>query len=183
MWYYKYNCPGCGPEGEMLITKRAVDGSLCLRCAECGFAVDDPEELHVQPRDRFPFLHANEVVPPSDVEIAARGWDDMKVHQHDDPLFCGSCICSKRIAWENRPILWMYREQPDQDGDTGWRFLSDETGEEANDPDALQINDITTVIGFDPSIRALLPTKAPCAFYRRKAREAWTRDEEWGPPE
>jgi hypothetical protein len=41
----------------------------------------------------------------------------------------GYCICSKRIAWEGGPILWMYREAPDREDDTGWRFLSNETDE------------------------------------------------------
>jgi hypothetical protein len=36
----------------------------------------------------------------------------------------GSCIASDHITVEGRPVCFMYREEPSDEIDSGWRFLS-----------------------------------------------------------
>src|SRR5690349_20085042 len=48
----------------------------------------------------------------------------------------GGCIASDMITCGGRRVAFMYREAPDRDIDSGWRFLSGfESDEYMNDPD------------------------------------------------
>ena len=61
----------------------------------------------------------------------------------------------------------MYRELPDNDLDSGWRFFSDEdTPECANDPDNLALYDVNTIANCDPDIIGYLDAPAFSAFER-----------------
>jgi hypothetical protein len=47
----------------------------------------------------------------------------------------------------------MYREEPDGDWDTGWRFFSGyESDDYVNDPDNLEIYQVNTIANYDPDI-------------------------------
>ena len=79
----------------------------------------------------------------------------------------GSCFASDRITVDGKPVGFMYREDADNDRDSGWRFLAgDESDDYVNDPDNLAIYDVNTVANCDPAIIPLLDAPAGSAFSR-----------------
>jgi len=81
---------------------------------------------------------------------------------------CGSCIASDRITVDGKKVGYMYREQPDDDLDSGWRFFSgDETDEYANTASNLAIYDVNTICNYDQDIISLLDAPFGSAFERR----------------
>lgn len=82
----------------------------------------------------------------------------------------GSCIASDRITVDGAPVGYCYRESPDDEHDSGWRFLAgDESTEYMDDPSNLSIYDINTIANYDRAILAILPEPAPCSFERDDA--------------
>ena len=79
----------------------------------------------------------------------------------------GYIIASREVAQEGKPVGYMYREEPDNENDSGWRvFSGDETQEFADDPANFAMYNASTIIELAPSIRTLLETQAPVAFER-----------------
>lgn len=65
----------------------------------------------------------------------------------------GSCIASDKVTVEGYEIGYMYRETPDFDTDSGWRFFSGTENEEyINNPENLMIYDVNTIANYDPYI-------------------------------
>lgn len=61
----------------------------------------------------------------------------------------------------------MYRETPDNDTDSGWRFFSgDETQEYADNPAHFELYDVNTVANYDPEIIQYFDAPAHSAFER-----------------
>jgi hypothetical protein len=88
----------------------------------------------------------------------------------------GSCIASDRIMVDGARVGYMYREAPDDEIDSGWRFFAgDETQDYANRPENFEIYDVNTVANYDPEIVPLLGVPAPCAFERKKGSEGFVR--------
>jgi len=59
----------------------------------------------------------------------------------------------------------MYREEPDFEDDSGWRFFSgDETEEYMNDADNCGIYEVNTIANYDQSIIPLLDAEIGSAF-------------------
>jgi hypothetical protein len=82
----------------------------------------------------------------------------------------GSCYASDRITVEGSPVGYCYREEPDNDIDSGWRFFAgDESQEYANDPENFAIYDMNTVANYDPSIAEILDASTGSAFERGPA--------------
>jgi hypothetical protein len=77
----------------------------------------------------------------------------------------GWCFASDSITVEGRAVGYMYREIPDNEGDSGWRFFAgDEPQEYADDPDNFAMYDVNTVANYDPDIIPYLDVPPPCAF-------------------
>ena len=77
----------------------------------------------------------------------------------------GGCIASDRITVDGRPVGFMYREAPDHDADTGWRFLAgDESDDYMEDSAKLGIYAVNTVANYDPSIIPMLDSPEGSAF-------------------
>ena len=77
----------------------------------------------------------------------------------------GGCYASDKIVVDGEPIGYMYREESEDEWDSGWRFLSGtESDEYVNDPEHVGIYKVNTVANYDPSILPLLKIPAPCAF-------------------
>ena len=77
------------------------------------------------------------------------------------------CIATNRITVEGCKVGYCYREKPDGDWDSGWRFTAgDESEEYMDDPNNAGIYKLNTICNDDPDIIALLHTPAPCAFER-----------------
>ena len=70
---------------------------------------------------------------------------------------------------EGCKVGYCYREQPDGDWDSGWRFTAgDESDEHMNDPNNAGIYGLNTICNDNPDIIPLLHTPAPCAFEQDK---------------
>lgn len=80
----------------------------------------------------------------------------------------GACIATERVTVEGLPVRFMYREAPDDEDDSGWRFRSG-TEDDAYmaDPDNHGIHDVNTIANFDPSIIVCLGAPAGSAFEKR----------------
>lgn len=69
----------------------------------------------------------------------------------------GACYASDRILVDGARVGFMYREVPDFDVDSGWRFLAgDESDEYLANPENFAIYDINTVANYDGAIIPLL---------------------------
>jgi hypothetical protein len=81
----------------------------------------------------------------------------------------GSCIASDLITVEGRPVCYMYREQPDDSTDSGWRFFSgDETQEYADDASNFAMYDVNTIANYDRDIIEFLDSPPGSAFGRER---------------
>lgn len=79
----------------------------------------------------------------------------------------GSCIASDHITVNGRKVGYMYRDTPDNEIDSGWRFMS---GRESrvfmDNPRNLDIYDVNTIANYDPEIVPLLSEPIGSAFER-----------------
>lgn len=79
------------------------------------------------------------------------------------------CIASDRILVDGCRVGYMYREEPEQEWDSGWRFLAgDETVEYANDPANAGIYKLNTLCNYDPEIQPFLNDEYGCAYARKE---------------
>jgi len=79
----------------------------------------------------------------------------------------GYCYATDRITVDGCRVGYMYREMPDDNGDSGWRFFAgDESQEYVDDAAHTMLYDVNTIANYDESIIPLLITPPPCAFER-----------------
>ena len=79
----------------------------------------------------------------------------------------GGCFASDMIPFEGHKVGYMYREEPDFDVDSGWRFLAGvESQEYLDDPENLAIYDVNTIANYDPEIIPFLYAPIGSAFER-----------------
>jgi len=77
----------------------------------------------------------------------------------------GACFATDMITIEGKPVLYMYREVPDNEIDSGWRFMSGyENDEYMDNPDNHAIYDVNTIANYDPSIIPYLDAVVGLAF-------------------
>jgi len=82
----------------------------------------------------------------------------------------GACFATDMITVEGHKVRFMYREKPDMDVDSGWRFFSGfESDEYVDDPNNTAIYDINTIANYDPDIIPLLDAPIGSAFERTDA--------------
>jgi hypothetical protein len=81
----------------------------------------------------------------------------------------GSCFASDLITVSGERVGFMYREAPEDDLDSGWRFLAgSESQEYIDDPGNLAVYDVNTIANYDPDIIPHLDAPAGSAFERRR---------------
>ena len=79
----------------------------------------------------------------------------------------GYCFATDKITVHGEKVGFMYRERPDQEDDSGWRFFSgNESQEYADDPANTSIYDVNTIANYDPSIIPYLQSPYDTAFGR-----------------
>ncbi|QPF76464.1 DUF2185 domain-containing protein [Roseateles sp. DAIF2] len=79
----------------------------------------------------------------------------------------GGCFASNRITVDGAPVGYMYREPPDNETDSGWRFFAgDESEEYADTPDNFAIYDVNTICNYDPAVIPYLSAPAGMAYGR-----------------
>lgn len=89
----------------------------------------------------------------------------------------GYCIASKKLTHQEQVLGYMYREEPDNDSDSGWRFLSgDEDQLFIDNPDNLGIYDLKTIVELDPEIISLLDSDYGVA-YGRNTKGLWEQED------
>lgn len=82
----------------------------------------------------------------------------------DDP---SACFATDMIVVENLGVNYMYREEPDFEQDSGWRFFAGkETPEYLGDPNNLGIYTLNTVANYDADIVPLLDSPIGSEFER-----------------
>jgi hypothetical protein len=80
----------------------------------------------------------------------------------------GSCIATDMITVDGKKVGFMYREEPSESVDTGWRFMSGmETQEYMDNANNLEIYHTNTVANYDPEIIPLLDSPVGSAFERK----------------
>ena len=93
------------------------------------------------------------------------------------------CIATNRITVEGCKVGYCYREKPDGDWDSGWRFTAgDESEAYMDDPNNAGIYKLNTICNDDPDIIPLLNTPAPCAF-ERDENGVFQQIKNWKPDE
>ncbi len=79
----------------------------------------------------------------------------------------GYIIVSHEVMVEGKPIGFLYREEPDNENDSGWRALSGEESQEyADDAANFSLYNASSVVAVDPAIAELLPCDYPASFER-----------------
>ncbi len=79
----------------------------------------------------------------------------------------GSCYATDMITVVGKKVGYMYREAPDNELDSGWRFFSGgETQEYLDDPQNLSLYDVNTIANYDREIVPLLDEPVGRAFGR-----------------
>lgn len=79
----------------------------------------------------------------------------------------GSCIASDHITVKGKKVGYMYRDFPDNEIDSGWRFMSGKESQKyMDDPSNLEIYDVNTIANYDPEIIPLLAAPCGSAFER-----------------
>ncbi len=81
----------------------------------------------------------------------------------------GGCFATDMITVEGRKVGFMYREEPDNDIDSGWRFMAGgESQQYMDNPDNLGIYDVNTIANYDPDIIPFLDAPVGSAFERHR---------------
>lgn len=96
----------------------------------------------------------------------------------------GGCIATDMITVEGYPVRFMYREAPDNDIDSGWRFLSGYEDEAYMDnPANHSVYDVNTVANYDPGIIPFLDFPEGSAFEKTPESERFLAVAGWAPPD
>lgn len=92
-------------------------------------------------------------------------------------------VVSRLVATEGKKVRWMYREEPTEPADTGWRFFSgDEEENFSEDQENFEFHPLDTVTELDPSIAPHLDRAAPVAFERDTPDAPFTEVADFAPP-
>jgi hypothetical protein len=79
----------------------------------------------------------------------------------------GACFATDKITVEGQRVGFMYREKPDDDVDSGWRFTAGtESDDYMDDPANHGLYDVNTIANYDPGIIPLLEAPLGSAFER-----------------
>lgn len=79
----------------------------------------------------------------------------------------GGCFATDRITVDGMPVGYMYREEPDNEVDSGWRFFAgDETQDYVDNPDNTSIYAVNTICNYDLAIIPYLNSPEGTAFGR-----------------
>jgi len=96
----------------------------------------------------------------------------------------GGCMASDMITVDGRKVGFMYREAPDFDEDSGWRFTSGlESQKYTDDPSNWTVYDVNTIANYDPEIIPLLDAPVASAFERAGGTGPFVQAKDWQPPE
>ncbi len=79
----------------------------------------------------------------------------------------GNCFASDMITVDGFKVGFLYRQQPDNESDSGWRFLTGfETDAYMNVPSNFGLFDLNIIANCDPEIVPMLDSPPETAFGR-----------------
>ena len=91
----------------------------------------------------------------------------------DDPVpsitdkYIKRCFVTNNILYEGQLVGYLYREEPDNDDDSGWRFTTgEETDEYMDNSDNLSVVSLGAVLRQDHNFILLLEREAGVAFVK-----------------
>ncbi len=89
-------------------------------------------------------------------------------HDNDDNLvnrYAGLCFVTKKILEDGAPVGYLYREEPDNGNDSGWRFTAnDESDDYIHDSANVALVSLGAVLSVDDRFIALLDSPAGSAY-------------------
>jgi hypothetical protein len=87
----------------------------------------------------------------------------------------GYVMATKMLVDNRRKVRFMYREEPPNKQDSGWRFFCGEEDQDyTNNPDNIAIYDINTIIAIDKSVTPYLNTAQGTALQRENENDLFT---------
>jgi len=90
----------------------------------------------------------------------------------------GGAFASDRITVDGEKVGYLYREEPDFEQDSGWRFFAgDESQEYTDDPVNFGIYEVNTICNYDPSIIPLLNAPYGTAYGRVPGSDRFEAEE------
>ncbi len=96
----------------------------------------------------------------------------------------GGCFATDMITVEGYPVRFMYREAPDNDIDSGWRFMSGyEDDLYMDNPANHAVYDVNTIANYDVSIIPFLDAPEGSAFEKNPESEQFLAVTDWAPHE
>lgn len=82
----------------------------------------------------------------------------------------GECMASDMITVDGYKVGFMYRQKPDFEGDSGWRFLTGfETDQYMDQAENFGLFDLNWIVNCDPEILPCLDFPVDSAFGRDPA--------------
>jgi len=79
----------------------------------------------------------------------------------------GYCFATDRITVDGCRVGYMYREEPDEEMDSGWRFFAgDESQEYVDDGKNVDLYSVNTIVNYDPEIIPFLNAPIGAAYER-----------------
>jgi len=79
----------------------------------------------------------------------------------------GGCIATDLITVHGKRVGYMYREAPEYEDDSGWRFMSGHESQEYMDnPENHEVYDVNTIANYDRDIIPLLNAPVGSAYER-----------------
>ncbi|WP_198588669.1 immunity protein Imm33 domain-containing protein [Alloalcanivorax mobilis] len=81
--------------------------------------------------------------------------------------YLARCLVTNKVLREGEPVGYLYREEPDQDDDSGWSFLAgDETEDYLEDTANAAYVSLGAVLTVDDGFIDLLDREPGCAFVK-----------------
>ena len=169
------------PSRELISRVRPGEVVKLIFC----FTSDDPEA----PRAERMWVLVDEVLPDESfrgrLNNEPRHIQDLKLddpvsfqachvinteHDDDDNLverYIKRCFVTKRILDDGQLVGYLYREEPDEEKDSGWRLTAnDESDDYMSDSENLAYVSLGAVLSRDDSFRELLDAPSGSAFIR-----------------
>ncbi len=138
------------------------------------FGNDYPDVLDIN-RKNFALMDSpvqkNWAIPNDQIKNLLEDWNEP-----------AGCIATDRILVDGCKVGYMYREQPEFDGDSGWRLTAgDESDEYMDDPDNSGLYHLNTLCNYDPEIIPFLHAEVGTAYLRDEDGNFY--EEEYEPEE
>jgi hypothetical protein len=84
----------------------------------------------------------------------------------------GSCFATDMITVKGKKVGYMYRDEPDNEIDSGWRFMwGKESQKYMDNAENLAVYDINTIANYSPDIVEFLDFQYGSAFERNAEGE------------